>query len=201
MSRIGKLPVAVPAGVEVKIGEENLLTVKGPKGTLERKLSADMHIAMEDGQIVVTRPNDLKRNKALHGLTRTLIFNMIVGVTQGYEKTLEINGVGYRAAKSGKKLTLTLGYSHPVEMEDPEGIESIVEGTNKIIVKGIDKEKVGQFAAEIRTKRPTFSLSIPLTMIFVVPSTTVSMPSGSSISTGCEYPSERVSFLPDLAAL
>ena len=95
MSRIGKLPVAVPAGVEVKIGEENLLTVKGPKGTLERKLSADMHIAMEDGQIVVTRPNDLKRNKALHGLTRTLIFNMIVGVTQGYEKTLEINGVGY----------------------------------------------------------------------------------------------------------
>ena len=136
MSRIGKLPVAVPAGVEVKIGEDNLLTVKGPKGTLERKLSADMHIAMEDGQIVVTRPNDLKRNKALHGLTRTLIFNMIVGVTQGYE------------------LTLTLGYSHPVEMEDPEGIESIVEGTNKIIVKGIDKEKVGQFAAEIRTKRP-----------------------------------------------
>ena len=154
MSRIGKLPVAVPAGVEVKIGEENLLTVKGPKGTLERKLSADMHIAMEDGQIVVTRPNDLKRNKALHGLTRTLIFNMIVGVTQGYEKSTGNHGVGYRAAKSGKKLTLTLGYSHPVEMEDPEGIESIVEGTNKIIVKGIDKEKVGQFAAEIRTKRP-----------------------------------------------
>ena len=153
MSRIGKLPVAVPAGVEVKIGEENLLTVKGPKGTLERKLSADMHIAMEDGQIVVTRPNDLKRNKALHGLTRTLIFNMIVGVTQGYEKTLEINGVGYRAAKSGKKLTLTLGYSHPVEMEDPEGIETVLEGQNIIIVKGIDKEKVGQFAAEIRDKR------------------------------------------------
>ena len=154
MSRIGKLPVVVPAGVEVKIGEGNLMTVKGPKGTLERKLSADMHIAMQDGQIVVTRPNDLKKNKALHGLTRTLIFNMIVGVTQGYEKVLEINGVGYRAAKSGKKLTLTLGYSHPVEMEDPEGIETTVEGTNKIIVKGIDKEKVGQFAAEIRTKRP-----------------------------------------------
>lgn len=154
MSRIGKLPVAVPAGVEVKIGEDNLLTVKGPKGTLERKLSADMHIAMEDGQIVVTRPNDLKRNKALHGLTRTLIFNMIVGVTQGYEKTLEINGVGYRAAKSGKKLTLTLGYSHPVEMIDPDGIETVVDGQTKIIVKGIDKEKVGQFAAEIRTKRP-----------------------------------------------
>jgi len=146
MSRIGKLPVVVPAGVEVKIGEGNLLTVKGPKGTLERKLSADMNIAMEDGQIVVTRPSDLKKHRALHGLTRTLIHNMIVGVTEGYEKTLEINGVGYRAAKSGKKLTLTLGYSHPVEMEDPAGIESIVEG--------IDKEKVGQFAAEIRTKRP-----------------------------------------------
>ena len=144
MSRIGKLPVVVPAGVEVKIGEGNLLTVKGPKGTLERKLSADMNIAMEDGQIVVTRPSDLKKHRALHGLTRTLIHNMIVGVTEGYEKTLEINGVGYRAAKSGKKLTLTLGYSHPVEMEDPAGIESIVEGTNKIIVKGIDKEKVGQ---------------------------------------------------------
>ena len=154
MSRIGKLPVVVPAGGEVKIGEGNLLTVKGPKGTLERKLYADMNIAMEDGQIVVTRPSDLKKHRALHGLTRTLIHNMIVGVTEGYEKALEINGVGYRAAKSGKKLTLTLGYSHPVEMEDPAGIESIVEGTNKIIVKGIDKEKVGQFAAEIRTKRP-----------------------------------------------
>ncbi|MDD3394914.1 MAG: 50S ribosomal protein L6 [Clostridia bacterium] len=154
MSRIGKLPVAVPAGVEIKLGEGNLLTVKGPMGTLERKLSPDMHIAMEDGQIVVTRPSDLKKHKALHGLTRTLIFNMVVGVTQGYAKNLEINGVGYRAAKAGKKLTLTLGYSHPVEMEDPEGIETIVEGTNKITVKGIDKEKVGQFAAEIRTKRP-----------------------------------------------
>ena len=153
MSRIGKLPVAVPAGVEVKIGEDNLLTVKGPKGTLERKLSADMHIAMEDGQIVVTRPNDLKRNKALHGLTRTLIHNMVVGVTEGFEKKLEVNGVGYRAAKSGKKLTLNLGYSHPVEMIDPEGIEAVVEGQNVIIVKGIDKEKVGQYAAEIRDKR------------------------------------------------
>jgi ribosomal protein L6, bacterial type len=154
MSRIGKLPVVVPAGVEIKIGEGNLLTAKGPKGTLERKLSADMHIAMEDGQITVERPSDLKKFKALHGLTRTLIFNMIVGVTDGYEKVLEINGVGYRAAKSGKKLNLTLGYSHPVEMEDPEGIETTVEGTNKITVRGIDKEKVGQFAAEIRMKRP-----------------------------------------------
>ena len=154
MSRIGKLPVEVPAGVEVTIGEGNLVTVKGPKGTLTRKMAEDMNIAVEAGQIVVTRPSDLKRHKALHGLTRTLLNNMVIGVTKGYEKVLEINGVGYRAAKSGKKLTLTLGYSHPVEMMDPEGIETVLEGQNKITVKGIDKEKVGQFAAEIRTKRP-----------------------------------------------
>ena len=154
MSRIGRLPIAVPAGVTVEIAENNVVTVTGPKGTLTRELPVEMEIKQEEGQIVVTRPNDLKKMKSLHGLTRTLINNMVVGVTDGYEKVLEINGVGYRAAKSGKKLTLTLGYSHPVEMEDPEGIESIVEGTNKIIVKGIDKEKVGQFAAEIRTKRP-----------------------------------------------
>ena len=154
MSRIGRMPIAVPAGVTVEIAENNKVTVKGPKGTLERVLPAEMDIKMEGSEIVVSRPNDLKKMKSLHGLTRTLIHNMVIGVTEGYEKKLEINGVGYRAAKSGKKLTLTLGYSHPVEMEDPEGIESIVEGTNKIIVKGIDKEKVGQFAAEIRTKRP-----------------------------------------------
>lgn len=154
MSRIGKLPVAIPAGVEIKIGAGNHLTVKGPKGTLERKLADDMNIAIEDGQVVVTRPSDLKKHRALHGLTRTLIYNMVVGVTEGYQKVLEVNGVGYRAAKSGKKLTLTLGYSHPVEMEDPEGIETVLEGQNKITVKGIDKEKVGQFAAEIRGKRP-----------------------------------------------
>ena len=154
MSRIGKLPVEVPAGVEVTIGEGNLVTVKGPKGTLTRKMAEDMNIAVEAGQIVVTRPSDLKRHKALHGLTRTLLNNMVIGVTKGYEKVLEINGVGYRAAKSGKKLTLTLGYSHSVEMTDPEGIETVLEGQNKITVKGIDKEKVGQFAAEIRTKRP-----------------------------------------------
>ena len=152
MSRIGKLPVAIPAGVEIKLEDGNV--IKGPKGTLTRKLADDMNIAIEEGQVVVTRPNDLKRSKSLHGLTRTLINNMVIGVTQGYEKTLEINGVGYRAAKSGKKLTLSLGYSHPVEMTDPEGIETVVDGTAKIIVKGIDKEKVGQFAAEIRTKRP-----------------------------------------------
>lgn len=154
MSRIGKLPVEIPAGVEITVGEGNLVTVKGPKGTLVRKMADDMNIAMEDGHIVVTRPSDLKRHKALHGLTRTLIFNMVVGVTNGYEKVLEINGVGYRAAKSGDKLTLTLGYSHPVEMVDPEGITTVLEGQNKIRVQGIDKEKVGQFAAEIRSKRP-----------------------------------------------
>ena len=113
-----------------------------------------MNIAIEDGHVVVTRPSDLKKFRELHGLTRTLIANMVEGVTKGYEKVLEVNGVGYRAAKQGKKLVLTLGYSHLVEMVDPEGIESVVEGQNKIIVKGIDKEKVGQFAAEIRTKRP-----------------------------------------------
>ena len=154
MSRIGKLPITVPAGLEVTVDAENVITVKGPKCTLTRKLAEDMNIAVEAGVVTVTRPSDLKRHRALHGLTRTLIFNMVEGVTKGYEKVLEINGVGYRAAKSGNKLTLTLGYSHPVEMIDPEGIETVVEGQNKITVKGIDKEKVGQFAAEIRTKRP-----------------------------------------------
>ncbi len=153
MSRIGKMPIAIPAGVTVEIAENNKVTVKGPKGTLERVLVPEMEIKQEDGQITVGRPSDLKKMKALHGLTRTLLNNMIIGVTSGYEKTLEINGVGYRAAKQGKKLQLSLGYSHPVEMEDPEGVETVVEGQNKIIVKGIDKEKVGQYAAEIRDKR------------------------------------------------
>ena len=153
MSRIGKMPIAIPAGVTVDVAENNKVTVKGPKGTLERVMCPDMEIKVEDGQITVGRPNDLKRNKSLHGLTRTLINNMVVGVTEGYEKKLEVNGVGYRAAKQGKKLTLNLGYSHPVEMEDPEGVETVVEGTNVIFVRGIDKEKVGQYAAEIRDKR------------------------------------------------
>ena len=152
MSRIGRHPVEVPAGVEVKIAENNVVTVKGPKGTREKALPTEMSITMEDGHVVVTRPNDLKKMKSLHGLTRTLIQNMVTGVSQGYEKTLEVNGVGYRAQKQGKKLVLSLGYSHPVEMEDPEGLESAVDG-NKIVVKGIDKEKVGQYAAEIRDKR------------------------------------------------
>ena len=153
MSRIGRMPIAIPAGVTVTIAENNKVTVKGPKGTLERVLPAEMSIKEEDGQIIVTRPSDLKKMKSLHGLTRTLINNMIVGVTAGYEKKLEINGIGYRAQKQGKKLVLSLGYSHPVEMEDPEGLESTMEGQNVIIVKGIDKEKVGQYAAEIRDKR------------------------------------------------
>ena len=152
MSRIGRLPVAIPAGVTVEVAENNKVTVKGPKGTLERELPTEMSIKVEGEEVVVTRPNDLKKMKSLHGLTRTLINNMVVGVTEGYQKVLEVNGVGYRAAKSGKTLTLNLGYSHPVEMEDPEGVESAVEGQNKIIVKGIDKEKVGQYAAEIRDK-------------------------------------------------
>ena len=153
MSRIGRMPIAIPAGVAVTIAEDNKVTVKGPKGTLERVLPAELTIKEEDGHIVVSRPNDLKKMKSLHGLTRTLINNMVIGVTNGYEKVLEVNGVGYRAAKSGNKLTLNLGYSHPVEMTDPEGVETVVEGQNKIIVKGISKEKVGQFAAEIRDKR------------------------------------------------
>ena len=152
MSRIGRLPVAIPAGVEVKIADGNHVAVKGPKGTLERTLPAEMEIKLEDGHVVVTRPNDLKRMKSLHGLTRSLIHNMVVGVSEGFTKTLEVNGVGYRANKQGNKLVLNLGYSHPVEMEDPEGLESKVDG-NKIIVSGIDKEKVGQYAAEIRDKR------------------------------------------------
>ncbi|MCR5733590.1 MAG: 50S ribosomal protein L6 [Lachnospiraceae bacterium] len=153
MSRIGKMPIAIPAGVTVDIAENNKVTVKGPKGTLERVLVPEMEIKLDGGELTVTRPNDLKRMKALHGLTRTLLNNMVTGVTNGYEKVLEINGVGYRAQKQGKKLVLSLGYSHPVELEDPEGIETVLEGTNKITVKGIDKEKVGQYAAEIRDKR------------------------------------------------
>ena len=152
MSRIGRMPIAVPAGVTVDIAENNKVTVKGPKGTLERVLPAEMDIKLEADVITVSRPNDLKKMKSLHGLTRTLIHNMIIGVTEGYVKDLEVNGVGYRAQKQGNKLVLTLGYSHPVEMVDPEGIEVKVDG-NKISVVGIDKEKVGQYAAEIREKR------------------------------------------------
>ena len=154
MSRIGKQPVTVPPNVTVTLEPGNVITVKGPKGTLTRKLVDDMEIIVEESMITVKRPSDLKRHRERHGLTRTLIFNMVNGVTNGYSKLLEINGTGYRAAKSGGKLTLTLGYSHPVEMIDPEGVTSTVEGNNKITVSGIDKEKVGQYAADIRDKRP-----------------------------------------------
>ncbi len=153
MSRIGKLPVVIPAGVTVEIKDNNLLSVKGPKGTLEKQFATELTIEQKDGEIIVTRPNDNKKEKSLHGLTRALIHNMVDGVTNGFEKKLEINGVGYRAAKQGKTLTLTLGYSHPVLMEDPEGVEAVVDGTNTIFVRGIDKEAVGQYAAEIRSKR------------------------------------------------
>ena len=152
MSRIGRMPIAVPAGVTVEIAENNHVTVKGPKGTLERTLPSEMDIKLEGAEVIVTRPNDLKKMKSLHGLTRTLIHNMVVGVTDGYKKELEVNGVGYRASKAGKVLTLNLGYSHPVEMTDPEGIESTVDG-NKIIVSKVSiKKKLAntQLKSEIR---------------------------------------------------
>jgi len=153
MSRIGKLPIEIPKGVDVKIGENNVITVKGPKGALTKEFHKDMIIKVEDGKVLVQRPSDEKIHKSLHGLTRTLINNMVEGVTKGFEKGLEINGVGYRAQKQGKKLVLTLGYSHPVEMDEPEGITIDVPAPNKIIVKGIDKQAVGEFAAKIRAKR------------------------------------------------
>ena len=153
MSRIGSIPIAFPAGVTSYSKDGNTVTVKGPKGELTRTFAPELGISLEDGTLTVTRPNDLKKNKALHGLTRALINNMVIGVSTGFSKVLEVNGVGYKAAKQGNKLVLSLGYSHPVEMIDPEGIESSVEG-NKITVSGISKEKVGQYAAEIRTKRP-----------------------------------------------
>ena len=153
MSRVGKMPIAVPSGVTMEVAENNQVTVKGPKGTLSRVFPAEIKIEQKDGEIVLTRPDDQKRNKAMHGLSRALLHNMVVGVTDGFERKLEVNGVGYRAAKQGNKLVLTLGYSHPVEMEDPEGIETVVDGQT-IIVKGISKEAVGQHAAVIREKRP-----------------------------------------------
>ena len=153
MSRIGRMPIAVPTSVNVVIAENNKVTVTGPKGTLERVLPEEMEIKLEGEEIIVTRPNDLKRMKSLHGLTRTLIANMVTGVTAGYEKVLQINGVGYKAQKNGNTLVLSLGYSHLVQMEDPEGLESVLDGLTKITIKGIDKEKVGQYAAEIRDKR------------------------------------------------
>ena len=153
MSRIGRMPIAVPAGVEVK-NDNNCLTVKGPKGEIKRQFSKELGIEIDAATITVTRPSDDKRHRSLHGLTRTLIANMVEGVTNGYSKTLEIEGVGYRAAKSGNKVTLNLGYSHPVVIEETDAIKLDVPQPNKIIVNGIDKQAVGQFAAEIREKRP-----------------------------------------------
>lgn len=153
MSRVGKAPIAIPAGVEVKI-DGATVAVKGPKGTLTRTFSKDMILTLENGALLVTRPSDERNHKALHGLTRTLIANMVEGVTKGYSRTLEMVGTGYRAAKSGNKLTLQVGFSHPVEFEPPTGIEFVVPAQNQIVVNGIDKELVGQMASEIRGVRP-----------------------------------------------
>ena len=154
MSRIGRAPITVPAGVEVKVDENNHITVKGPKGTLERDLVPQMNIELGEGVIRVTRPDDSKENRSLHGLTRTLVDNMVVGVTQGFEKKLAINGVGYRAVKEGKNLVLNIGYSHQVTVSENDDIQIDVPDANHIVIKGIDKQKVGQFAADVRSKRP-----------------------------------------------
>jgi len=153
MSRIGKKPIEIPAGVEVKM-DGNSVTVKGPKGTLTQEFNPNMEIKVEGNVITVARPNDEKENRALHGLTRSLLFNMVEGVANGYSKKLEVNGVGYRVQKQGKTLNMNLGFSHPVVFEEIEGITIECPGPNEIIISGPDKQKVGQFAAEIREKRP-----------------------------------------------
>ena len=154
MSRIGRMPISLPSNVEVTVGEGNLVTVKGPKGTLTQKLSEKMTLTREDNVIHVTRPNDEKENRALHGLTRALLHNMVVGVSEGFKKELEINGVGHRAAKEGKNLVMNLGYSHQVIVPEIDGITIDVPSANKVVISGPDKQKVGQFAAEVREKRP-----------------------------------------------
>ena len=154
MSRIGRLPITVPAGVTVTVDDANVVTVKGPKGTLERTLVPQIKVDVDAGVIHVSRPDDTKENRSLHGLTRTLIDNMVVGVTNGFEKKLEINGVGYRATKEGKNLVLNIGFSHQIVMSENEDIQIDVPDANHIVIKGIDKQKVGQFAAEVRGKRP-----------------------------------------------
>ena len=153
MSRIGVKPITVPAGVEVTIAEGNLVTVKGPKGTLTKQFDAAMSIKQEENTITVERPTNNKQHRSLHGLTRTLLDNMVIGVTNGFEKKLELVGVGYRAQKQGKKLVMNLGFSHPVEMEDPEGLTVEVPNQTELVVKGIDKQLVGNYAAKIRDWR------------------------------------------------
>ncbi len=152
MSRIGRMPIAIPQGVDVKLAG-NHITVKGPKGTLERDLHVDMIVKVEGAEITVTRPSEAKNHKSLHGLTRTLINNMIIGVTEGYSKTLEVNGVGYRAAKAGNKITLNLGYSHPVEIFETDTIKVDVPNPNLLVISGCDKQEVGEYAAKVREKR------------------------------------------------
>ena len=154
MSRIGRMPITVPAGVEVTIGDGNVVTVKGPKGSLTKTMNPAMTITCEDGTIHVTRPNDEKLNRSLHGLTRTLLHNMVIGVTEGFKKELDVNGVGYRVAKEGTNLVMNLGFSHQVIVPEIPGITVEVPGPNKIIIHGCDKQAVGQFAAEVREKRP-----------------------------------------------
>ena len=154
MSRIGRAPITIPAGVELNITEGNHVTVKGPKGTLERQLAPQMQLEVEGNVVHVKRPNDEKQNRALHGLTRTLLNDMVVGVTEGFSKTLEIQGVGYRAAKEGKNLVMNLGFSHQVIIPETEDIQIEVPDANHVVIKGIDKQKVGQFAADTRKKRP-----------------------------------------------
>ena len=154
MSRIGRAPITVPAGVEVKVDEHNHITVKGPKGTLERDLVPQIKVEQDAGVLHVTRPDDSKANRSLHGLTRTLVANMVSGVTTGFSKTLEVNGVGYRASKEGNKLVLNIGYSHQVEIPETDGITIDVPNPNTVVINGIDKQKVGQFAADVRAKRP-----------------------------------------------
>ncbi|MCQ2558097.1 MAG: 50S ribosomal protein L6 [Oscillospiraceae bacterium] len=154
MSRIGRAPITIPAGVEVKVEGKNHVTVKGPKGTLVRDIVPQMIIEINEGVLTVKRPDDTKENRSLHGLSRTLIDNMVTGVTNGFEKKLEINGVGYRASKEGKELVLNLGYSHLVKVSENDDIQIDVPDANHIVIKGIDKQKVGQFAAEVRSKRP-----------------------------------------------
>lgn len=153
MSRIGRAPIAIPAGVTVTVADDNKVTVKGPKGELSRVCHADMKVTLQDGQVTVERPSEDKMHKSLHGLTRTLIHNMVVGVTEGFSKNLEISGVGYRAVKQGKNLNLSLGFSHPIVIEPPQGIELDAPAANKIVITGMDKELVGGIAAKIRSLR------------------------------------------------